>query len=621
MTMITEQINSQTRSAEALSVLKKVFGYDSFRGQQAEVVDHVTGGGDAFVLMPTGAGKSLCFQIPALLRSGVTIVVSPLIALMEDQVGALRENGVRAAMLNSSQTPAEQAKVQADIESGRLDLVYMAPERLVTSGTLQLLARVPVSLFAIDEAHCVSAWGHDFRPEYLGLSLLNDQFPHVPRVALTATADQRTQAEIVERLNLHDARVFIAGFDRPNIKYQVVPRDNGKRQLLKFIEEEHSGQSGIVYCLSRKRTEETAAWLTEAGYDALPYHAGMDASARRRNQEKFLREDGLIMVATVAFGMGIDKPNVRFVAHLDLPKSIEAYYQETGRAGRDGLPSDAWMLFGMGDAVTQRRFIDDSEADEAHKRIERGKLNALVGLCETTACRRRVLLAYFGQDSPETCGNCDACLSPAELWDGSLVARKALYVIGATGQRFGAQHLIDVLRGKDSDKVRQFGHDSLSAFGKGGELSDREWHSVMRQLISHGMIHVDLERYGSFKLTESGAGVLREKSLIHLRRDTRPARKTRETRQASERTGAGAMSGHQQRLFDALRAKRREIAQEHSVPPYVIFHDATLNAIAQAEPTTLSELRGISGVGERKLEAYGRMILEVITECQIESER
>ena len=620
MPTIIEQTKQSGRSVDASSVLKTVFGYDSFRGQQADVVEHVTAGGDAFVLMPTGAGKSLCFQIPALLRSGTTIVVSPLIALMEDQVGALRENGVRAAMLNSSQTPATQAQVLGDMESGRLDLVYMAPERLLTSGVLQLLDRIPVSLFAIDEAHCVSAWGHDFRPEYLGLSVLHDRYPDVPRIALTATADQRTQNEIVERLNLHEALVFLAGFDRPNIKYQVLPRDNGKRQLLNFIEQEHSGHSGIVYCLSRKRTEETAAWLTEAGHDALPYHAGMDADARRRNQEKFLREDGLIMVATVAFGMGIDKPNVRFVAHLDLPKSIEAYYQETGRAGRDGMPSDAWMLFGMGDAVTQRRFIDDSDADEAHKRIERGKLNALIGLCETTACRRRVLLGYFGQDSPETCGNCDACLNPAELWDGSLVARKALYLIGATGQRFGAQHLIDILRGKQTDKTMQFGHETLSAFGKGGELSEREWNSVMRQLVSHGMIYVDLERYGSFKLTEAGAGVLRTKATIYLRRDTRPAKKSREAKQPQERGGEQALNHQQQSLFEALRAKRREIAQEHSVPPYVIFHDSTLNAIAQAEPGTLAELRGISGVGERKLEAYGRMILEVISEHRGDSQ-
>lgn len=590
-------------------MLRDIFGYNRFRGHQAEIIHRVTVGEDAFVLMPTGSGKSLCYQIPALLRPGVGIIVSPLIALMENQVAALREAGVRAGMLNSSLTASQQAKTLADLRDGSLDLLYIAPERLLTEPVLALFDGLPLGLFAIDEAHCVSQWGHDFRPEYLGLSLLHERYPSVPRIALTATADERTRREIIERLNLGDAAIFLGGFDRPNIRYQIESRDNGKRQLLRFLQEEHPTDSGIVYCLSRKKTDETAQWLTESGRLALPYHAGMDQDDRRRNQTRFLTEDGIIIVATIAFGMGIDKPDVRFVAHLDLPKSIESYYQETGRAGRDGLPANAWMVYGMADAVTQRSFIDGTDAHDAHKRIARGKLDALIGLCESLGCRRQALLQYFGDVPTEPCGNCDTCLTPVEAMDGTLVARKLLYLVRASGQRFGAKYLIDILLARPEPRIAQFGHESLSAYGKGKELTDKQWSSVIRQLVSLGFLAVDSERYGSLTLTEASAQILQNGTTIQLRKEE-PKRRSRPERRA--RGGGNKLSGPVQELFEALRAKRRAIALEHNVPPYVIFHDSTVVAMAESRPASLEEMRHIAGMGERKLEAYGEIFLEVV---------
>jgi ATP-dependent DNA helicase RecQ len=559
--------------------------------------------------MPTGSGKSLCYQIPSILRDGVGVVVSPLIALMEDQVAALREAGVSTAMLNSSLTGAEQNAVLRQLRSGDLDLVYVAPERLLTDAVLDLLAEISPALFAIDEAHCVSRWGHDFRPEYLGLSVLHERFPGVPRIALTATADERTRNEIIEQLHLHGASIFVAGFDRPNIRYQIAVKDNVKRQLWSFLEQEHPADSGIVYCLTRSRTEEIAQWLTGAGRAALPYHAGLSQDARRVNQARFLREDGIIIVATIAFGMGIDKPDVRFVAHVDLPRSIEAYYQETGRAGRDGLPANAWMAYGLSDAVTHRRFIELSDADDSFKKIERGKLNALIGLCETTACRRQVLLEYFGDSQPGACGNCDSCLFPAESWDATLTARKALFLVRSTGQMFGAQYLIDVLLGKQNERIRRFGHDSLSAYGRGADIGDKEWHSVFRQLVALGFLTVDLEAYGAFKLTAESRLVLEKKTTVQMRREL-PKTRSRSDR-SSKKANAEVPAGDQD-LYDALRAKRLEIAQEHGVPPYVIFDNKTLREIARLRPATLEQFRAIHGVGEHKLEAYGSVFLKVL---------
>jgi ATP-dependent DNA helicase RecQ len=599
-----------TIDQRALNILHDTFGYKSFRGRQAEIVSHAASGGDTFVLMPTGAGKSLCFQIPALLMPGCTIVVSPLIALMEDQVAALRENGVRAAMLNSSVSSQEQGDVIRKMRYGELDLVYIAPERLLTPQMLDILHSVDISLFAIDEAHCVSQWGHDFRPEYLGLSLLHEQFPGIPRMALTATADERTRIEIVERLALQGAQTYIDSFDRPNIRYQIALKDSPTQQLIDFLKRSHPNDSGIVYCLSRKKTETVADLLRKAGRTALPYHAGLDQDERRKNQMRFLREDGIIIVATIAFGMGIDKPDVRFVAHLDLPKSIEAYYQETGRAGRDGFPADAWMVYGMVDAVTHRNFIDQSDSDDAHKRIERGKLNALIGLCETTSCRRQVLLNYFGDHMPHPCDNCDTCQSPVETWDGTLAARKVLYLTRATDQRFGTQHLIDILRGQENERIQKFGHHKLSAFGGGKELGDKEWHSVFRQLVASGYLAVDMERYGSIKLTERSHDVLAHKTLVTFRKDPPKQKKTSTAKATGKKTYD--LSENDEDLFETLRAKRREIAQTNGVAPYVIFHDSTLKAIAEARPTTLAEFREIPGVGERKLESYGTMFISAV---------
>ncbi len=597
-------------SGDPLHILRTTFGYESFRGQQQEVVEHVIDGGDALVLMPTGGGKSLCYQIPALARPGVGIVVSPLIALMQDQVEALRQVGVRAAAMNSSMAPEDSAGVARAMMDGSIDMVYVAPERLMQPGFLDLLARCPLALFAIDEAHCVSQWGHDFRPEYLQLAALHERFPGIPRIALTATADGPTRREIVERLNLGGGRQFISGFDRPNIRYRVGLKDNPRAQLLRFIREEHKGESGIIYCLSRQKVDDTATWLREQGLDALAYHAGLGKDVRARNQDKFLREDGLIMVATIAFGMGIDKPDVRFVAHLDLPKSLEAYYQETGRAGRDGLPSDAWMVYGIQDVAKVRQMIEGSEAPAEKKALERRKLNALMGFCETTRCRRQVLLEYFN-DGCQPCGNCDTCLEPVDSFDGTEVAQKALSAIYRTGQRFGAGHVIDVLRGTETERVRSLGHQRLPTFGVGEAESKDAWQSIFRQLVAMGHVVVDVAGHGSLMLGPNVRPVLRGEEKVLLRRD--PGRgKTKKDRSSERRTVLD--SPQDEALFQALRARRLDLAKEQGVPPYVIFHDATLVEIAKAKPGTLTALGELPGIGASKLDRYGREFLAVVTE-------
>lgn len=598
--------SAQTTARE---ILRRVFGYEEYRGEQEEIIEHVIGGGDAFVLMPTGGGKSLCYQIPALIREGVGVVISPLIALMQDQVLALNEAGVRAAMLNSALSPAEQRDVIERVRGGEVDLLYVAPERLVLQSTLEMFASIPIALFAIDEAHCVSQWGHDFREEYLQLSLLHERFPHIPRIALTATADDPTRREIIERLQLGSARLFVAGFDRPNIRYQIVIKDSPKKQLLAFLEE-HPDDSGIVYCLSRKKTEEVAKWLREAGRDALPYHAGLSADIRQRNQGRFLREDGIIIVATIAFGMGIDKPDVRFVAHLDLPKSVEAYYQETGRAGRDSLPADAWMTYGMADVAILRSLIDSSEADEMHKRLEHRKLSALLGLCETASCRRQVLMAYFGDDHPEHCGNCDTCLNPVETWDGTTAAKKAIYVVKQTGQRFGAAYLTEIMLGRTNERMQRLGHDNISAFGRGTEITDREWSSVFRQLVALGYLTVDMERHGSIRLTPESARLLQGDITLNLRKD-QPGKGSKKSKAKATCKPMDSQSGA---IFEALRARRMELAKEMKVPPYVIFLDSTLRAMAEVRPSSLEDMSSISGVGEHKLEKYGEVFLRVLRE-------
>jgi len=592
----------------ALAILNEVFGYPAFRGHQAEVIEHVAGGGDALVLMPTGSGKSLCYQIPALLREGVGVVVSPLIALMQDQVAALAELGVRAAFLNSTLSGAQVAEVERRVRGGELDLVYVAPERLLTPRCLDLLAPSRLALLAIDEAHCVSQWGHDFRPEYLQLSVLHERFPRVPRIALTATADAQTRAEILERLELRGARVFVSSFDRPNIRYRIVEKDDARRQLVDFIRAEHAGEAGIVYCLSRKKTEETAAFLSAQGLTALAYHAGMDGETRRQHQERFQREDGVVIVATIAFGMGIDKPDVRFVAHLDLPKSIEGYYQETGRAGRDGLAADAWMAYGLQDVVQLRRMIDESQAGETHKRIQAAKLDAMLGLCEAAECRRARLLAYFGE-AAAPCGNCDTCLDPPASFDGTLVAQQLLSCVYRTSQRFGTMHVIDVLRGEATAKVTQREHDKLSTFGIGRERSAREWRAIVRQCIALGLLEVDHDSYGALRLTAESRAALKGERTVSLR-----AR--REGKTSARRAGAAPASGElppgAQALFDRLRAWRLDAARRHGVPAYVIFHDATLREMARARPSSLDALRGISGVGAKKLAAYGAEIIDLV---------
>ncbi|TAN62583.1 MAG: DNA helicase RecQ [Magnetospirillum sp.] len=597
-----------------LEVLNRVFGFPAFRGQQADVITHVVDGGDALVLMPTGAGKSLCYQVPALCRDGVAVVVSPLIALMQNQVEALAQLGVRTAALNSARSFAEASTIERQMQAGELDLVYVAPERLVTPGFLALLDTCRVALFAIDEAHCVSQWGHDFRPEYLQLAMLRDRFPAVPCLALTATADGPTRRDIVERLGLGNGRIFVAGFDRPNIRYRIVAKKTPREQLLGFLDAEHggaSGDSGIVYCLSRAKVEETAAWLATKGFTALAYHAGMDQAARAANQQRFLREDGVVMVATIAFGMGIDKPDVRFVAHLDLPKSLEAYYQETGRAGRDGRPANAWMAYGLEDVAKLGQFIAGSQASDAQKRIERLKLNALLGLCETTRCRRQVLLEYFGEAGAEPCGNCDTCLEPVTAFDGTELARKALSCVYRTGESFGAGHVIDVLLGKDNEKVQRFGHHKLSTFGIGRELSADEWRSVLRQLVAAGLLSIDVEGHGAFRLTESCRPVLRGEIRVDLRRDSRPAK-------GSGRTGGGKKAAIQwespaeEALFQLLRTERLTLAKAQGVPPYVILHDATLIDIARRRPRRPEDLVGIAGLGDIKRDRYGDTLLAVV---------
>jgi len=589
-------------------ILNSVFGYPAFRPPQGEVIETIMAGGDALVLMPTGGGKSLCYQVPALARDGTAIVVSPLIALMQDQVAALRELGVAAAFLNSSLSAEEAREVLGRLHDGALDLLYVAPERLMMPATLERLASVPLSLVAIDEAHCVSQWGHDFRPEYIRLGELARQFPGVPRIALTATADEATREEIVERLGLGNARRFISGFDRPNIRYRISQGTGGGRdRLLRFIRESHPGEAGIVYCLSRKKVEQTAEWLEKQGLVALPYHAGLSAEHRRRVQERFLAEEGVIVVATIAFGMGIDKPDVRFVAHLNLPKSIEAYYQETGRAGRDGLPADAWMDYGLQDVLTLRQMMAGSEAEERIKRIERTKLDAMLGLSEMTTCRRQALLGYFGETLAEPCGNCDNCLEPPETWDATEAAQKALSCIHRTGQRFGVNYLVAVLRGEADERMRRFGHDQISTFGIGTELSAAAWRGLFRQLIARGLIAVDAEGHGGLRLDPGCRAVLRGEETLRLRPETKRKAATRGARRPPV-----AVSGEDEPLWESLRAHRKRLAEEQGIPPYTVFHDATLKHMIEIRPSTLEEMEAVSGVGERKLEKYGAGFLHIL---------
>src|ERR1700681_999121 len=607
------------KSPDALSVLNSVFGLPAFRGAQEAIIRHVTDGGNCLVLMPTGGGKSLCYQLPSLLRQGCGIVVSPLIALMRDQVAGLLEAGVRAAVLNCTLSFSEAAAVEARLLAGDLDLLYVAPERLVTPRCLAMLDRAPIALFAIDEAHCVSQWGHDFRPEYIGLSVIAERFPDVPRVALTATADDLTRREIVDRLGLADAPHFVASFDRPNIRYEIVDKQNAPAQLKAFIAERHAGDAGIVYCLSRAKVEDTADTLNKAGVTALPYHAGLDSGLRARNQDRFINEDGVVIVATVAFGMGIDKPDVRFVAHLDLPKSIEAYYQETGRAGRDGKPSSAWMAYGLSDIVQQRRMIEESSGAEAFKRVSFEKLNALVSLAETTGCRRTRLLGYFGEDlKTGQCGNCDNCLSPPKLRDGKVIAQKLLSCAYRTGQRFGAMHLIDILVGRMTERVMQNGHHNISVFGIGRELNEKQWRAALRQLVAMGHLQPDSEAFGALKLTDSARGVLKGETEVMLREEV-PGSRIRASRTKSRRGdiapgSAGQGDPASPTLVSALRAWRSEVARTRGVPAYVVLHDSTIDGIATQRPATLNQLRDIPGIGDKKLEHYGDELIALVKE-------
>lgn len=590
------------------AILEHTFGYNSFRGTQEAVINHLIAGDDVLVLMPTGGGKSLCYQIPALARAGTGVVISPLIALMQDQVSALHELGVRAGFLNSTLSSQEAWQTERALQNGELDLLYVAPERLLQDRMLDLLDNARISLFAIDEAHCVAQWGHDFRADYLKLDILQQRFPEVPRIALTATADVRTRQEIIERLGLQNAQQFISGFDRPNIQYRIQQKNNPRQQLLRFLRDEQKDSAGIVYCLSRNKVEQTAAWLCGEGFNALPYHAGLSASLRAENQRRFLREDSIIMVATIAFGMGIDKPDVRFVAHLDLPKSIEAYYQETGRAGRDGEPATALLLYGLEDVVKLRQMMAGSEGNELFKRQEQQRLQAMLGLCEITSCRRQTLLRYFGDNLDEPCGNCDSCLTPAQTWDATEAVRMALSCVYRTGQRFGANHVIDVLRGSNNEKILNFDHHKLSTYGIGKHLSVDEWRSVFRQLVARGFLDVDASGFGSLLLNDACRPVLRGEQAIQLRRDIK-ATATSATRRAPV-----AVAPEDEGLWFALRACRKRLAEEHGVPPYVIFHDATLREMLEQRPLTPNEMLNISGVGDSKLERFGDEFLEVIRE-------
>ena len=596
-------------SKNAVEILNSLYGYDSFRGHQADIIEHVSAGNNALVLMPTGGGKSLCYQIPSLLRDGVGIVISPLIALMHDQVGAMQQLGVRAAFLNSSLSYAEQKIIEAQLLAGELDMLYIAPERLIQNYTLDLLDRCQLALFAIDEAHCVSQWGHDFRSDYLALSLLHERFPQIPRIALTATADIRTRKEIVDRLSLTEAKAYISGFDRPNIRYAIANKTTPKKQLLGFLQQ-RKGEAGIVYCLSRKKVEETAAWLSQEGFKALPYHAGLPSQLRQTHQNRFLREEAVIIVATIAFGMGIDKPDVRFVAHLDLPKSIEAYYQETGRAGRDGQPADAWMVYGLQDVVRLQQMQQESTGAEQFKRSERHKLDAMLGLCEVTSCRRKVLLRYFADDAPNQCGNCDNCQIPPETWDATEAAQKVLSCVFRTGQRFGVMHVVDVLRGKETDKVVQHQHQLLSTFGIGSDIEDLQWRSVMRQLVVRGLLRVDLDGYSALQLTDLCRPVLKGEQLLHLRKEELRAPSTKKGAMKADRKSQ--IASEDQALWEELRECRKQLSEEYNVPPYLIFHDATLKEILETTPTNHSELLAITGIGESKLEKYGDEFLAIV---------
>ena len=591
----------------AQSILHKTFGYERFRGLQSDIIDHVCTGGDALVLMPTGGGKSLCFQIPALVRPGMAVVISPLIALMQDQVEALRQSGVSAAFLNSSLSLEDQRDVERQSLNGELKLLYIAPERLNTDRLLTILTKLEISLFAIDEAHCVSQWGHDFRSDYLQLSILHQKFPNVPRIALTATADERTRHEIIQRLGLQEARLFLGGFDRPNIRYSIATKHNAKAQLLHFLREEHSGNSGIVYCLSRRKVDETAEFLAKQGFTALPYHAGLPIEERQTHQRRFLMEDSIIIVATIAFGMGIDKPNVRFVAHLDLPRSPEAYYQETGRAGRDGEPAHAWMVYGLQDVITLRQMVEGSEADETHKHLERHKLEAMLGLCEITSCRRQTLLQYFGEALQSPCGNCDNCLSPPKTFDGTEAARKALSCVYRSEQRFGAHHLVDILLGKNNERIERNGHQHLSTFGIGKELDQKQWLAIFRQLMTLGYLDIDIQSHGALKLTERCRPILRGETRLSLRKDEPLSTK------AIHLTGRTTLSDEgNNTLWIALKMLRKELAEAQGVPPYVIFHDSVLMEMVERSPKSLLELRHLSGVGDKKLERYGESFLTLL---------
>lgn len=588
--------------------MRTVFGYNEFRGNQAAIINHIIEGNDALVLMPTGGGKSLCYQIPAIVRQGVGVVISPLIALMQDQVDALLQLGVKAAYLNSSLDSRAAQKVEQEFIAGKLDLLYVAPERLLTPYFLQLLDRTPLALFAIDEAHCVSQWGHDFRPEYIQLSILHERFPHVPRIVLTATADKPTQAEIIERLALIKARQFTASFDRPNIRYRIVQKQNPREQLHRFLSEHH-GDAGIIYCLSRKRVEEIAQWLSDKGWIALPYHAGLSNNIRQKNQQRFIQEEGVIIVATIAFGMGIDKPNVRFVAHLDLPKSIENYYQETGRSGRDGLPAEAWLAYGLGDVVTLRKMVDSSEANEQRKRLERRKLEALLGFCETTICRRQALLHYFAESYSSPCNNCDNCLDDIATWDGTIAAQMALSCVYRTGQRFGVKHLIDVLLGKITPQIQRFNHDKVSTFGIGKAYTQSQWQNIYRQLVVANLLSVDMTGFGSLRLTEKSSPLLRGEQKITFRTDPEISQKKPKIFIKKDLKTIPPSSDV---LWQALKNKRLELARDQGVPPYVIFHDSSLSEIHQKKPRTLNEFATISGVGQSKLQRYGEAFIKVI---------